>query len=169
MSHRTRAPRAAAAATLLVALAYTGAHVGAPAAHADPDQTLLGALSKGYSSSNCTPKELAGVPAALECGQNADANGPVKAMYMLYKDAGDLEAGFNVSIKDESLTQCGDSGLSPTTWHLGSDTIAGQVACGTYQGGAEIIWTTNAKNVLSYIRGSNSDVPALFQWWKTNG
>jgi hypothetical protein len=43
------------------------------------------------------------------------------------------------------------------------------VACGTYQNAAEIIWTTDAKTVLSYIRGANTDVPALYQWWKTNG
>jgi hypothetical protein len=43
------------------------------------------------------------------------------------------------------------------------------VACGTYQNGAEIIWTTDAKNILSYIRGSNNDVQALYQWWRANG
>jgi hypothetical protein len=43
------------------------------------------------------------------------------------------------------------------------------VACGTYQDAAEIIWTTDAKNVLSYIRASNTDVQALYKWWRTNG
>ena len=43
------------------------------------------------------------------------------------------------------------------------------MVCGTYQNSAEIIWTTDAKNVLSYIRASNADVPALYQWWRTNG
>ena len=27
----------------------------------------------------------------------------------------------------------------------------------------------DAKNVLSYIRGSNNDAPALYQWWRANG
>lgn len=167
MSHFTTALRAASAAVLLGGAAFAGTAM----ANADPNDTLTASLSKGYSSSNCTPKDPpAGVAAAMNCGQNADAAGPVKATYLLYNTPGDLSGGFTASIKDESLTQCGDSGQSPTTWHQGSaGATAGQVACGTYQGAAEVIWTTDAKNVLSYIRGSNTDVQALYQWWRTNG
>jgi hypothetical protein len=76
----------------------------------------------------------------------------------------------NVGGHDDVLTACGDRGRSPTTWHQGSSTTnAGSVACGTYQNGAEIIWTTDAKNVLSYIHASNTDVPSLYQWWRANG
>ncbi len=69
---------------------------------------------------------------------------------------------------------CGDGarGWVPTCrWRAihGATTSAGSVACGTYQNAAEIIWTTDAKNVLSYIRASNTDVPTLFQWWQANG
>lgn len=167
MSRLNTALRATTAAALLSGFAYINAAI----ANADPNDTLAASLSKGYSLSNCTPKEPpAGVAAAINCGQNADAAGPVKATYLLYNNSGDLSGGFTASIKDESLTACGDSGLSPTTWHSGSaGATAGQVACGTYQGAAEIIWTTDAKNVLSYIRGSNTDVQALYQWWRTNG
>ena len=168
MSYLNTALRAATAAALLGGLAY----VGTATANADPNDTLTASLSKGYSSSNCTPKEPpAGVAAAINCGQNADAAGPVKATYLLYNSPADLQGGFTASIKDESLTQCGDSGgQSPTTWHQGSaGANAGQVACGTYQDAAEIIWTTDAKNVLSYIRASNTDVQALYKWWRTNG
>jgi hypothetical protein len=31
------------------------------------------------------------------------------------------------------------------------------------------MWTTDAKNVMSFIRASNSDVPSLYKWWLTNG
>lgn len=166
MSHRKTVLRAAAAAALMGGLAYTGTAT----ANADPNDTLAAALSKGYSLSNCTVKDPpAGVAAAINCGQNADPAGPMKATYLLYNNSNDLNAGFTVSIKDEALTACGDSGQSPTTWHQGNGGTAGQVACGTYQDAAEIIWTTDAKNVLSYIRASNTDVPALYQWWKTNG
>jgi hypothetical protein len=167
MSPLTTALRAATAAALLGSFAY----VGTAAANADPNDTLAQSLSKGYSSSNCTPKDPpAGVAAAINCGQNADSAGPVKATYLLYNNPDDLKGGFTASIKDESLTACGDSGQSPTTWHTGAaGATAGQVACGTYQDAAEVIWTTDAKNVLSYIRGSNTDVQALYQWWRTNG
>jgi hypothetical protein len=43
------------------------------------------------------------------------------------------------------------------------------VACGTYKNAAVITWTTDSKNVLSHIRASNTDVNALYQWWRTNG
>jgi hypothetical protein len=168
MYHLSTALRAATAAALLGGLAYAGTAT----ANADPNDTLTASLSKGYSSSNCTPKDPpTGVAAAINCGQNSDAAGPVKATYLLYNSPADLQAGFTASIKDESLTQCGDSGgQSPTTWHQGSaGANAGQVACGTYQDAAEIIWTTDAKNVLSYIRASNTDVQALYKWWRTNG
>lgn len=167
MPDLTTALWGATAAALLGSVAC----VGAAPANADPNDTLAQSLSKGYSLSNCTPKDPpAGVAAAINCGQNADAAGPVKATYLLYNNADDLKGGFTASIKDESLTACGDSGQSPTTWHTGTaGATAGQVACGTYQGAAEVIWTTDAKNVLSYIRGSSTDVQALYQWWRTNG
>ena len=76
---------------------------------------------------------------------------------------------FKDSIKDDTLTACGDAGQSPTPWHQGIPPAAGTVACGTYQDAAEIIWTIDAKNILAYVRASNSDVSALYQWWRANG
>jgi serine/threonine protein kinase, bacterial len=132
--------------------------------------TLVGALSKGYGLNNCTPQNLqTGVLAFLSCGQSADPSGPVLAKYMLFDSSDTLAGWFKTSIKDDVLTKCADQ-QSPTTWHLGNSTTnAGHVACGTYQNAAEIIWTTDAKNVLSYIRAGNTDVPALYEWWRTNG
>jgi hypothetical protein len=104
--------------------------------------------------------------AALNCGQNPDSGGPVQATYILFSNGNDLAGSFKTNIKDDVLTACGDA-QSPTTWHQGSST--GQVACGTYQNAAEVIWTTDSKNVLSRIRGSNTDVNSLYQWWRTNG
>ncbi|OBK22570.1 serine/threonine protein kinase [Mycobacterium asiaticum] len=168
MSHLARALRCATVAAILSGAAFSG--MGP--ANADANDTLAESLSKGYSLSNCTPaaQPPAGVAAAINCGQNADSAGPVKATYLLFNNADDLDGGFTNSIKDESLTACGNSGQSPTTWHQGNPpATAGKIACGTYQGAAEIIWSTDAKNVLSLIRASNADVPALYQWWKANG
>jgi hypothetical protein len=81
-----------------------------------------------------------------------------------------LATAFRATIKEDVLTPCGDANQSPSIWHQGSsDTSAGQAACGTYQNAAEIIWTTDAKNTLSYLRASNADVGALYQWWRANG
>ncbi|OIN82840.1 serine/threonine protein kinase [Mycobacterium malmoense] len=175
MSHLRNALRAAAATVLMGSFAFAGT----AAATADPTNTgnsadintLAGSLSKGYGLNNCTAQNLtSGELAALTCGQSPDPNGPVQAKYVLFSTGDDLAGSFKASIKDDVLTACGDSGQSPTTWHQGSSTTnSGQVACGTYQNAAEIIWTTDSKNILSYIRASNTDVPAIYQWWRTNG
>jgi hypothetical protein len=165
-SHPTYALRAATAAALM------GGSVclGTATASADPTDTLAASLSKGYTASNCTPQTApSGVQAVLQCGQNSDPNGPVFAKYMLFGNASDLAGSFTQSIGADLLTNCGDA-KSPTVWHQGSSTdSAGQVACGTYQGQAEVIWTNNAKNVMSLIRGSNTDTASLYKWWQSNG
>jgi hypothetical protein len=143
-----------------------GAHTGT---HSNIN-TLAGNLSKGYGLNNCTAQNIdTGELAVLSCGQSPDPNGPILAKYILFGNSDDLAGSFKASIKDDVLTACGDAGQSPTTWHQGSSTNLGSVACGTYQNAAEIIWTTDSKNILSYIRGSNTDVPALYEWWRANG
>ena len=175
MPHLSKALRAATATVLTGGFAFAGAAT----ATADPTgtgspadmNTLVASLSKGYGLNNCTAQNLTtGQLAALTCGQSPDPSGPVQAKYILFSNADNLAGSFKASIKDDVLTACGDSGQSPTTWHQGSNSAnSGSVACGTYQNAAEVIWTTDAKNVLSYIRGSNTDVPALYQWWRANG
>ena len=174
MSHLSIALRAATATVLIGGFAFAGT----AAAAADPTNTgnsadintLAASLSKGYGLNNCTAQNItSGELAALTCGQSPDPSGPAQAKYILFSNGNDLGGSFKASIKDDVLTACGDSGQSPTIWHQGSAANAGQVACGTYQNAAEIIWTTDAKNILSYIRASNTDVPSLYQWWRANG
>ncbi|MGB8391798.1 serine/threonine protein kinase [Mycobacterium sp.] len=172
MSRLTHALCAATAATLGFAFAGTAtadADPGTTGSAADIN-TLAASLSKGYGLNNCTAQNLTrGQLAALTCGQSPDPSGPVQAKYILFSTGDDLAGSFKASIDDDVLTACGDQ-QSPTTWHQGSSTTsAGQAACGTYQNAAEVIWTTDTKNLLSYIRGSNTDVPALYQWWRANG
>jgi hypothetical protein len=175
MPHLSRALRAATATVLAGGFACAGAATAAadPTGTGNPAdiKTLSASLSKGYDLNNCTAGSLdAGVLAVLTCGQSPDPAGPVQARYILFGNADYLAGSFKTSIKDDVLTACGDSGQSPTTWHQGSNGAnSGSLACGTYQNAAEIIWTTDSKNVLGLIRGSNTDVPALYQWWRANG
>ncbi len=174
MSHVSNALRAAKAAALAGGFALTGAAMATadPTNTANPADinTLAASLSKGYALNNCTPGKIdAGELAVLTCGQNPDPGGPAQARYMLLNNADSLAGSFKASIQDDALTACGDSGPSPTTWHQGSDNAnSGSLACGTYQNAAEVIWTTDSKNVLGLIRGPNADVPALYQWWRAN-
>ncbi|MFY2862181.1 serine/threonine protein kinase [Mycobacterium sp. THU-M104] len=176
MSHSSYALRIASLTVLAGSLVCTGT---APAA-ADPDpdtgsqsdiDTLSNTLSKGYDLKDCTPQPIApGQLASLQCGQSPDPNGPAEAKYILFSNGNDLGNMFKASIKDDALANCGNE-KSPTKWHQGNTATsnAGQVACGTLQNAAEVIWTIDAKNVLSHIRSSNDDVPALYEWWRNNG
>lgn len=175
MPRLSNALRAAIAAALMGGSALAGTVT----ATADPANTgsssdinaLAASLSKGYGLNNCTAQSITtGELASLTCGQSPDPSGPVQAKYILFNNGENLAGSFKASIKDDVLSNCGDSGQSPTSWHQGSNSgNAGQVACGTYQNAAEIIWTTDAKNTLSYIRGPNTDAAALYQWWRANG
>ena len=172
MSHFTKVLRATTAAGLMGGVAC----LGAATASADPNDTLAGALSKGYNTSNCSAQQVSDVQsvfpavvAVMQCGQNSDASGPVGAKYFLFGNSADTASSFTKLIGSDTLSNCGDA-KSPTTWHQGSSTdSAGQVACGTDSGQAEVIWTTDAKNVLAFVRASNGDTAGLYQWWRTNG
>ncbi|HET7075124.1 MAG TPA: serine/threonine protein kinase [Mycobacterium sp.] len=174
MSRLSNALRGTAATMLTGGLALAGA----PIVNADPantgnpadTNTLATSLSKGYGLNNCTAQNISsGELASLTCGQSPDPAGPVQAKYILFSSADNLAGSFKASIKDDVLAACGDSGQSPTTWHQGSSSNSGSVACGTYQNAAEVIWTTDTKNILSYIRAANTDIPSLYQWWRANG
>jgi hypothetical protein len=178
MSRLANALRAATGAALVGSFGI----LGGATATADPDpntgtsadvNALASNLSKGYSLDNCTAQPITGSQlAALICGQSPDPGGPAQAKYFLFGSSDELATMFKNSIKDDVLTNCGDSSTKgPSPWHQGSNATAnaGQMVCGTYQNGAEIIWTTDAKNILSYIRASNSDAPSLYKWWQTNG
>jgi len=176
MSHLSNALRAGTAAALTGSFACLGSSAASadPTTDNSPDVTTLAAsLSKGYSLNNCTSQAATGSQAGSElavltCGPSSDSGGPAQAKYVLFSNPADLAGSFKASIKDDTLTPCGDAGQSPTNWHQGS-AGGGTVACGTYQSAAEIIWTIDAKNVLAYVRASNGDVSTLYQWWKTNG
>ena len=176
MSDFSNALRAATVTTLTAGLALAG---NAPAT-ADPATTgsssdinaLAATLSKGYGLNNCTAQNIdrSTQLAVLTCGQSPDPRGPAQAKYVLFTNADNLATSFRATINEDVLTPCGDAGQSPSSWHKdGSAASAGQAACGTYRNAAEIIWTTDANHTLSYLRASNADVTALYQWWRANG
>lgn len=176
MPDPTAALRMARAVALIGACALAGT---APAA-ADPANTgsptdinkLAASMSKGYGLNNCTAAAITGDQlAVLICGQSPDPGGPVQAKYYLFGSADQLNAFFTANVKEEdTLTACGDSSTkSPSPWHQGTSGNGGQMACGTYQNAAEIIWTNESKNMVGYLRGANADAPALYRWWQANG
>jgi hypothetical protein len=172
MTSRLAPLRAASASALVAGVALAGAATSSADPSADVN-TLAGSLSKGYSLSNCAPQPPSGgVLAQIACNQNTDANGPAGAQYFLFPNADALASTFKTSIRQDgiNLTNCGDA-QSPASWSQQGNP-AGQVACATVQqqgGVAQIMWTTDAKNVMSFVRAANGDVPSLYKWWLTNG
>jgi hypothetical protein len=186
MSHLANALRAATAVALMGSFAWLASSTATadpeptPDPSADPGtgnpadvNTLSANLSKGYGLNNCTAQPITGTQlASLLCGKNPDPNGPVQAKFFLFGKSDDMATWFKNSTKDDVLVNCGDSSTKgPAPWHQGPSATSngGQMVCGTYADGAEIIWTTDAKNILSYIRSSNGDVTALYKWWQANG
>jgi hypothetical protein len=173
MSPRTNALRAATAVALMGGLAFAGSAtaIAEPNTGSASDvNTLAASLSKGYGLNNCKPQQLSetGELAELLCGQSPDSSGPGSGVYALFADGTNLASAFSSTIKDVSLAACGDAGQSPGTWRQNGQT-GGQIACGTYKNYATLTWTTDAKNVLGHLTAANSDVNALYQWWRSNG
>jgi hypothetical protein len=174
MSYVTTALRAATATALMSSLACPGTAT----ANADANDTLAGSLSKGYTTSNCKPQAVSDVQgsfpnatvlAVIQCSQNADSSGPAMARYFLFGNSADTASSFTKLISSDTLANCGTAS-SPTTWHQGSNSdSAGQVACGTDSGNAEVLWTVDAKNVLAFVRASGGDTASLYKWWQANG
>jgi hypothetical protein len=172
MSHLSNALRAASAAALIGGFAI----VGAAPATADPNtgssadiNTLAALLAKGYGPNNCKSGDISGTKelAEFDCGQNPDPNGPAAAVYMLFGSGTDLSSAFSANLKDMTFNNCGADIQSPGTWSQNGQT-GGQVACGSYQGAAVILWTTDSKNMLGHLRGSSTDIGPLYKWWQAN-
>ena len=78
-----------------------------------------------------------------------------------------LDPGFDQAIGvNEELLECPGSGLdSPTTWHYTDtpDDVAGKVACGTYNGNPDLVWTNDEELLLVDAQGP--DLAELHEWW----
>jgi serine/threonine-protein kinase len=140
---------------------------GPPAGYTADDGKLLGYFSAGgYQPSTCTPQRPAkdNALSTLEC--TAIDGGPDSATFWLYGDQSALDDQFKNVTSNVSFETCPDGTVSPGNWHYtGTSTAtAGQLACGTLNGQAVVIWTENSKDFVASIRGS--DLKELFTWWK---
>lgn len=133
---------------------------------------LMTLLPDGYGPGACkgiTP--VTDALATVDCQKNTQPGGPDVARYSLFPDQGTLDQHFSSATKeDDELVMCPASNVqSPTTWHYTStpDKVEGQVACGTYKGGPDVIWTRNADLMLA--DGQGPDLPALHDWWLKYG
>lgn len=146
----------------------------APALPSDSaEEQLMSLLSEGHDSSNCQPVQppAAGAVATVDCTQALTPTGPAFARYSIFDNRETLDAAFAGAVQvNSSLMQCPGSGIdSPTTWHYVDtpDQPVGQIACGTYNDNADVVWT-NDENLL-LVDAQGSDLEDLHNWWLQYG
>lgn len=193
---RTRWAMVAAAAVLAVAVGAVGvwlalkpagqrAHRGgagktAPPVTAAPtdDQTrLISLLPSGYLPGTCTPAtpESGSIwvhaVAMVTCGQNTQPGGPSRATYGLFGTPDQLRRAFDDDIGNVSLVNCPGEGRSPVSWHYDEtpNEMAGLIACGTYNHHPNVIWSNDARLMLSDVTGDPATVEDLHTWWDAYG
>ncbi|WP_204081541.1 serine/threonine-protein kinase [Mycobacterium riyadhense] len=144
---------------------------------ADPQSRLFSMLPSGYATGKCTPTTpkpnsvWTGAIAMLDCGQNSNDGGPSRAVYGLFPTLGALKQAFNDDIGAVELANCPGQGPSPDTWHYAKtpDVVAGMIACGTYKNHPNVIWSNEAKLMLSDIFGDPPTLDDLHNWWAKYG
>jgi serine/threonine-protein kinase len=133
------------------------------------DAQLMALIPANYPTTVCE-KAIPPAPGALatvDCRQSTQPGGPAAARYSIFANKDTLDKQFDSSIKEnEELVRCpGADADSPITWHYKAtpDAVAGSIACGTYQGNADIVWTQEDDLLLADVQSANID--ELHDWW----
>lgn len=129
---------------------------------------LMGLIPAGYPTSVCDVGETA--PSAIitiDCQKSEQPNGPDNARYSLYPTRDALQSAFDAltGAYDEMVRCPGADMDSPSNWFYKSapDVPAGQVACGYFQGKADIQWSEFDNLVIADVQSGNLDT--LRDWW----
>ncbi|MEE6138494.1 protein kinase [Mycobacterium sp. 050128] len=138
---------------------------------------LISLLPPGYLAGTCTPATpesgsiWTNAVAMVSCGKNTQPGGPSKATYGLFPTPDRLKKSFTDDIANVSLVNCPGEGASPVSWHYDQtpNEMAGLIACGTYNGHPNVIWTNEEKLMLSDVAGDPATVEDLHTWWDAYG
>jgi serine/threonine-protein kinase len=133
------------------------------------DAKLMALIPPGYPTSVCEPATppSTGALATIDCAKSAQPGGPEAARYSLFADKDQLMLHFTESINEnDELFRCPGADFdSPIDWNYKAtpDVVAGQVACGTYEGNADVMWTQYDELLLADVQSTNID--QLHEWW----
>ena len=137
------------------------------------DSKLMALLPPGYDNDACQAVHppATGALTTVDCTAPTTPGGPANARYSLFADQQTLDAHFDGAIKENSeLFRCPGSDLdSPTTWHYTAtpERVEGQIACGSYNGGPDLVWSKNSDLLLADAQSPNMD--DLHKWWLKYG
>ena len=104
--------------------------------------------------------------AAFDCKPTESGDGHERAFFALYSDVDRLQEDFTSVTGDDELTACLGTDGSPTNWDFNSgdpDESEGMLACGEFDGRADIVWTKTSDLLLG--TGQGNDLDALYTWW----
>ncbi|WP_119185124.1 hypothetical protein, partial [Mycobacterium decipiens] len=143
----------------------------------DPQSRLISLLPSGYPAGTCTPTTpkpgsiWVNSVAMVDCGQNTNQGGPSRAIYGLFANPDKLKQAFDDDIAAVDLMNCPGEGPSPDGWHYNQtpEVTAGMIACGTYKNHPNVIWSNEAKLMLSDIFGDPATLEDLHNWWAKYG
>jgi hypothetical protein len=130
---------------------------------------LMALIPTGYPTSVCQAASppSPGALATIDCDKSVQPGGPEAARYSIFADKDQLTLHFNESLKEneETLRCPGADADSPIDWNFKAnpDEVAGQVACGSYKGNADIMWTQYDQLLLADVQ--STDMNALHDWW----
>jgi serine/threonine-protein kinase len=152
--------------------APTRTRTTAPTPTENPDSfqaKLMALIPTGYPTSVCQAASppSPGALATIDCDKSVQPGGPEAARYSIFADKDQLILHFNESLKEneETLRCPGADADSPIDWNFKAnpDEVAGQVACGSYQGNADVMWTQYDQLLLADVQ--STDMNALHDWW----
>ena len=108
----------------------------------------------------------------MNCTKNTDAGGPVSATYTLASDKASLDEYFNDSVKTVQRVNCPGNIQSPGPWRRNAtpQTVSGTLFCGLREGRPTVVWTDDAKLVVSAVESApdGPTFPALYAWWSSH-
>lgn len=128
---------------------------------------LMANIPAGYPTSVCEVVETQ--PNALvtiDCKKSVQPDGPSSARYSLFANQEQLQASFDSLLGEyDEVVVCPGNNASPGDWFYKSapDVPAGRVACGYYEGRADIQWSEYGDLVLADIQSDNLE--SLRNWW----
>ncbi|MFR9804325.1 protein kinase domain-containing protein [Pseudonocardia sp. RS010] len=144
------------------------------------DAALFADLPAGFSRSNCTAEagtaSTIGALSYLVC-EDGPVDGPDGATFTRYAQQSQLDDGFDGAARAENvpLVENGQhsgcrTGTAIATGYSQNDEFAGRVGCyvDTAGGAAYLFWADYKALALGYLRRSDGDTTALYDWWSAN-
>ncbi|MDT5013737.1 MAG: serine/threonine kinase PknH [Mycobacterium sp.] len=130
---------------------------------------LIKMLPPGFTASNCAASDtpVAGATATVDC--TANPNGPSQGRFAVFTDPGALQSAFDLFTGEDQLQPCPGLQASPAQWSYKGPQGEpdGMLACGTYKGSPDLIWTENETLLLGDITGDSLE--AIHDYWKGGG